>query len=185
MPALRSPPLSGQPPHSRCSKQCSAPLPVRVVRADALRMDWAELLGPEPGWVLVANLPYNIATPLVATVLDQVPGVDRLVIMVQREVADRLVALPGHREYGAVSVKVAYWAEATLVGNVPPTVFVPRPKVDSALVSIRRRALPAVDPDKVEPELLFQPGAGRVRQAAQDAAPLPGRPRPVGRVRGG
>jgi 16S rRNA (adenine1518-N6/adenine1519-N6)-dimethyltransferase len=81
--------------------------PVQVVRGDALRMDWAALLGPEPGWVLVANLPYNIATPLIATVLDEVPVVERLVIMVQREVAERLVAHPGHRDYGAVSVKVA------------------------------------------------------------------------------
>ncbi len=65
-------------------------------------------------------------------------------IMVQKEeVADQLVALPGHREYGAVSVKVAYWAEASVVAHAPPTVFVPRPKVESALVSIRRRPTPA------------------------------------------
>ena len=131
-------------------------LPVRVVQGDALRLDWADLLGPDPGWVLVANLPYNIATPLVAALLDDVPVVERMVIMVQREVGERLVALPGHREYGAVSVKVAYWAEASVVGHVPPTVFVPRPKVESALVSIRRRPAPAVDPARVDPELLFR-----------------------------
>ena len=131
-------------------------LPVQVVQGDALRLDWADLLGPDPGWVVVANLPYNIATPLIATLLDDVPVVERLVIMVQREVADRLVALPGHREYGAVSVKVAYWAEASVVAHVPPTVFVPRPKVESALVSIRRRPVPAVDPSRVDPELLFR-----------------------------
>jgi 16S rRNA (adenine1518-N6/adenine1519-N6)-dimethyltransferase len=131
-------------------------LPVRVVQGDALRMNWADLLGPEAGWVLVANLPYNIATPVIATLLDEVPVVDRLVIMVQSEVAERLVARPGHREYGAVSVKVAYWAEANVVARVPPTVFVPRPKVESALVSIRRRPAPAVDPARVDPELLFR-----------------------------
>jgi 16S rRNA (adenine1518-N6/adenine1519-N6)-dimethyltransferase len=130
--------------------------PVRVVQGDALHMDWGELLGPRPGWVLVANLPYNIATPLVAGILDEVPVVSRLVIMVQREVGERLVAWPGHRDYGAVSVKVAYWADASLVGQVPATVFVPRPKVESVLVSIRRRATPAVDVEQATPEVLFR-----------------------------
>jgi 16S rRNA (adenine1518-N6/adenine1519-N6)-dimethyltransferase len=130
--------------------------PVRVVRGDALRIDWADLLGSDPGWLLVANLPYNIATPLIATILDEVPAVARLVIMVQREVAERLAAHPGHRDYGAVSVKVAYWAEAEVVAHVPPTVFIPRPKVESSLVSIRRRDAPAVDPDRVSTELLFR-----------------------------
>jgi 16S rRNA (adenine1518-N6/adenine1519-N6)-dimethyltransferase len=132
------------------------PAPVRVVQGDALRMDWEELLGSEPGWVLVANLPYNIATPLIADLLDRVPAVVRMMIMVQREVGERLVAFPGHHDYGAVSVKVAYWAEASLAGEVPQTVFVPRPKVDSVLVSIRRRATPAVDPAKVQAEVLFR-----------------------------
>ncbi len=129
---------------------------VRVVHGDALKTDWAELLGPEPGWVMVANLPYNIATPLVADLLDGVPAIDRMVVMVQREVGERLAASPGHPDYGAVSVKVAYWAEASVVGRVPATVFVPRPKVESALVSIRRRPVPAVPPDQVPTELLFR-----------------------------
>ena len=128
---------------------------VRLVHGDALKIDWAELLGPEPGWVLVANLPYNIATPLVADLLDGVPTIDRMVIMVQREVGERLAAKPGDAGYGAVSVKVAYWAEASVVGRVPASVFMPRPKVESALVSIRRRLAPAVDPADVKPEELF------------------------------
>jgi 16S rRNA (adenine1518-N6/adenine1519-N6)-dimethyltransferase len=129
---------------------------VRLLQGDAMKMDWAEVLGPEPGWVLVANLPYNIATPLIADLLDGVPTIDRMVIMVQREVGARLAALPGHPEFGAVSVKVAYWAEASVVGLVPPTVFVPRPKVESALVSIRRRSVPAVDPGLVDAEAMFR-----------------------------
>jgi len=129
---------------------------IRLVQGDAMKMDWAGLIGTEPGWVMVANLPYNIATPLVADLLDGVPAIDRMVIMVQREVAARLAALPGHAEYGAVSVKVAYWAEASVGGLVPSTVFVPRPKVESALVSIRRRAVPAVDPDKVDADAMFR-----------------------------
>jgi 16S rRNA (adenine1518-N6/adenine1519-N6)-dimethyltransferase len=129
---------------------------VRVVQGDALRMDWAEVLGSVPGWVLVANLPYNIATPLIADLLDGVPAIERMVIMVQREVAARLAAFPGQTEYGAVSVKVAYWAEASVVGRVPATVFVPRPKVESALLSIRRRPVPAVDPSVVDADALFR-----------------------------
>jgi 16S rRNA (adenine1518-N6/adenine1519-N6)-dimethyltransferase len=130
--------------------------PVRLVQGDAMKIDWADLLGPDPGWVLVANLPYNIATPLVADLLDEVPAVTRMVVMVQQEVGQRLVAGPGHADYGAVSVKVAYWAEAALLGHVPPTVFVPHPKVESALVSIRRRPAPAVDPEKAPADVLFR-----------------------------
>jgi 16S rRNA (adenine1518-N6/adenine1519-N6)-dimethyltransferase len=103
----------------------------------------------------VANLPYNIATPLVADLLDEVPAIERMLVMVQQEVAQRLVAGPGSKAYGAVSVKVAYWAEALLVGTVPSSVFVPRPRVGSALVSLKRRKTPAVDPAVVPPAELF------------------------------
>ena len=117
---------------------------VRVVEGDASRLAWDELLGDDR-WVLVANLPYNVATPLVLDLLDGVPAIERMLVMVQREVADRLAARAGDDAYGAVSVKVAYWAEAKVVGRVPPTVFVPQPRVESALVAIRRRPGPAVD----------------------------------------
>jgi 16S rRNA (adenine1518-N6/adenine1519-N6)-dimethyltransferase len=129
---------------------------VRLVHGDAMSLDWPQVLGPDPGWVLVANLPYNIATPLVADLLDGVPAIERMMIMVQREVGERLVAHPGSPQYGAVSVKVAYWAEAAVVGSVPPTVFLPRPKVESALVSIRRRPGPALDPATVDTDTLFK-----------------------------
>jgi 16S rRNA (adenine1518-N6/adenine1519-N6)-dimethyltransferase len=129
---------------------------VQLVMGDALRLDWSELLGPEPGWVLVANLPYNIATPLVANLLDNVAVIERMVVMVQREVGERMAAAPGDSEYGAVSVKVAYWAEASIAGRVPAAVFTPRPKVESALVIIRRRPVPAVDPQEVPAEKLFE-----------------------------
>jgi len=117
---------------------------VTVVEADALALDWEVLLGVSPAWRLVANLPYNVATPLVVRVLEEAPRVRTMLVMVQREVGDRLAALPGSRTYGAVSVKVAYWATAAVVGIVPPTVFVPRPAIESALVRIDRRELPAV-----------------------------------------
>jgi 16S rRNA (adenine1518-N6/adenine1519-N6)-dimethyltransferase len=131
----------------------TVPADVDVVHADARQLAWDSVLGGEPA-VLVANLPYNIATPLVADLLDDVPLITRMVVMVQHEVAERLCAWPRTRAYGAVSVKVAYWAEARIVGKVPRSVFLPRPNVDSALVEIVRRPSPAV-PDAVPREVLF------------------------------
>jgi 16S rRNA (adenine1518-N6/adenine1519-N6)-dimethyltransferase len=94
--------------------------------------------------VLVANLPYNIATPLVADLLAQVGAIGRMLVMVQREVGERLAAAPGSRTYGAVSVRVAYFAEARVVARVAADVFLPRPNVESVLIEIVRRPLPAV-----------------------------------------
>lgn len=130
------------------------PAGATVVAGDALRLDWHELLGDE-SWALVANLPYNVATPLVADLLDGVPAIKSMLVMVQREVGERLAAGAGEEAYGAVSVKVAYWATAKVVGKVGPTVFLPQPKVDSALVAIVRREAPAVDPASVGPKRLF------------------------------
>ena len=83
---------------------------VTVVERDAMTLDWPALLGAADRWVLVANLPYNVATPLVCDLLDGVPAIERMLVMVQREVGERLVAAPRSAAYGAVSVKVAYWA---------------------------------------------------------------------------
>ena len=125
---------------------------LRIVHADAMGVDWESLLGAGP-WTLVSNLPYNVAVPLVCDLLDDVPAIVRLVVMVQLEVADRLVASPGDDAYGLPSVKVAYHAEARKVGRVPPSVFLPRPRVDSALVDVVRRPEPLVAAD---PEVLFR-----------------------------
>ncbi len=132
--------------------------PVEVVTADALTLDWVSLLGEQPAsgsWSLVANLPYNVAVPLVVQVLEQAPMIESMTVMVQREVGERLVARPGDEGYGAVSVKVDYWATGKVLGRVPPSVFVPRPKVDSVLVRLDRRARPAVDPAVVGYGRLF------------------------------
>jgi 16S rRNA (adenine1518-N6/adenine1519-N6)-dimethyltransferase len=107
---------------------------------DALRLDLAAL-EPAPT-KLVANLPYNIATPLVVESLDGLPGVELWCVMVQREVADRFFAQPATKAYGAVSVLVQLAAERTGFHPVSRSVFRPRPNVDSALVAFRRRALP-------------------------------------------
>ena len=108
---------------------------------DALALDLGAL-DPAPT-KLVANLPYNIATPLVAESLDGLPAVELWCVMVQREVADRFFADPGTKAYGSVSVLVQLAAERTGFHPVSRNVFRPRPKVDSALVAFRRRALPA------------------------------------------
>ena len=121
---------------------------VTVVEADAMRLDWSAVLAEHPdGWVLVANLPYNVATPLICDLLDTVPAIDRMIVMVQREAAERFAAPPRTAAYGAVSVKAAYWGTARIVGYVPASVFVPRPNVESALVEITRREPPPTDPD--------------------------------------
>ncbi|MDQ2650329.1 MAG: 16S rRNA (adenine(1518)-N(6)/adenine(1519)-N(6))-dimethyltransferase RsmA [Actinomycetota bacterium] len=118
-----------------------------VVHADAMTLDWAGLLGDEE-WVLVANLPYNIATPLVLDLLAGVPQIARMLVMVQLEVGERLAAGPGHRAHGIPSVKLQWWATAKVVGKVAPSVFVPAPRVESGLVEIVRHASPVGD----EPE---------------------------------
>jgi 16S rRNA (adenine1518-N6/adenine1519-N6)-dimethyltransferase len=125
---------------------------VTVVHADVMACDWQHVLAAVPRWHLVANLPYNIATPLLCDLLDDVPAVSRMVVMVQKEVGQRLAASPRTAAYGAVSVKVAHWATARIVATVPPTVFIPRPNVDSVLVEITRRPEPA---STAPPSVLF------------------------------
>jgi 16S rRNA (adenine1518-N6/adenine1519-N6)-dimethyltransferase len=110
---------------------------VDVVFGDALRLEL-----PQEATKLVANLPYNVATPLVVESLDGLPTVRLWCVMVQREVADRFFAEPGTKEYGAVSVLVQLAAERTGFHRVSRTVFRPQPNVDSALVAFRRTELP-------------------------------------------
>jgi 16S rRNA (adenine1518-N6/adenine1519-N6)-dimethyltransferase len=110
---------------------------VDVVFGDALRLDL-----PQDATKLVANLPYNVATPLVVESLNGLPNIRLWCVMVQREVAERLFAEPGTKEYGAVSVLVQLTTERTGFHPVSRTVFRPQPNVDSALVSFRRTQLP-------------------------------------------
>jgi 16S rRNA (adenine1518-N6/adenine1519-N6)-dimethyltransferase len=117
---------------------------VDVQVADALTIDWRTVLAGQREWSCVSNLPYNVAVPVVVRLLEEARAVTRIVAMVQREVGERLAAGPGDPEYGAVSVKIRYHAEVSLLGMVPPAVFVPRPKVDSALVGMERRVAPPV-----------------------------------------
>ncbi|HEX2699604.1 MAG TPA: 16S rRNA (adenine(1518)-N(6)/adenine(1519)-N(6))-dimethyltransferase RsmA [Acidimicrobiales bacterium] len=146
------------------------PVGVRVVEADALRLDWSQVLsGDAASWVLVANLPYNVATPLVLTLLETAPMIARMLVMVQREAGERLAAAAGDDAYGAVSVKVAYRARAVVVGRVPPTVFVPQPKVESVLVSLERLAAPAVAADAGRLFALVEAGFAHRRKMLRGA----------------
>jgi 16S rRNA (adenine1518-N6/adenine1519-N6)-dimethyltransferase len=114
------------------------PANVELVFGDALRVAL-----PQDATKLVANLPYNVATPLVVESLDGLPNIRLWCVMVQREVADRFFAEPGTKDYGAVSVLVQLAAERTGFHAVSRAVFRPPPNVDSALVAFRRRDLPA------------------------------------------
>jgi 16S rRNA (adenine1518-N6/adenine1519-N6)-dimethyltransferase len=107
-----------------------------VITADALRIRAADL--PRPPTALVANLPYNVAVPVLLHLLAACPGIARVLVMVQAEVADRLVAGPGSRTYGAPSVKLAWYGAARRAGSVSRSIFWPVPGVDSALVALDR-----------------------------------------------
>jgi 16S rRNA (adenine1518-N6/adenine1519-N6)-dimethyltransferase len=111
-----------------------------VVAGDALKVAASGL--PAPPSVLVANLPYNVAVPVLLHLLAALPTLRRGLVMVQAEVADRMCAGPGSRVYGAPSVKLAWYAAARSAGPVPRTVFWPVPNVDSRLVAFTRRDPP-------------------------------------------
>jgi 16S rRNA (adenine1518-N6/adenine1519-N6)-dimethyltransferase len=112
-----------------------------VSHADALRLTGPELAGAT---ALVANLPYNVAVPVVLHLLTTVPTLRHGLVMVQKEVADRLTAGPGSKVYGAPSAKLAWFATARQAGKVPPSVFWPVPNVDSGLVAFTARQPPAM-----------------------------------------
>ncbi|MGW3568220.1 16S rRNA (adenine(1518)-N(6)/adenine(1519)-N(6))-dimethyltransferase RsmA [Streptomyces sp. NPDC000941] len=110
-----------------------------LVHSDALHI--TELPGPAPT-ALVANLPYNVAVPVLLHMLDRFPTIERTLVMVQAEVADRLAAAPGSKVYGVPSVKAAWYAEVKRAGAIGRNVFWPAPNVDSGLVSLVRRSAP-------------------------------------------
>jgi len=116
---------------------------VTVVEADALRL---RHLDPPTPTALVANLPYNVAVPVLLTLLAGFPSLQRILVMVQLEVADRLAARPGSKVYGAPSVKASWYADVRRVGVVGRNVFWPAPRVDSGLVAMTRRPLPMPPP---------------------------------------
>lgn len=158
---------------------------VVIVREDALRVDYDKLLATAPAGgraKLVANLPYNIATPIISHVLENVTSIEMMVVMVQKEVGRRLLALPGTKDYGFFTLKTHFFADAEQVAVVPRTVFLPPPKVDSMIVRLTRRPPAAVVSEPAEffdflrvcfserRKSLGAILAGRVREVYGDAA---------------
>ena len=120
-----------------------------VVAADAMDVARADLPGPDPT-ALVANLPYNVAVPVLLHLLEVLPSLRRVLVMVQAEVADRLAAGPGSKVYGVPSVKARWYGDVRRAGSVGRTVFWPAPNVDSGLVALTRREPPATSASRAE-----------------------------------
>ena len=124
---------------------------LNVVQGDILKTDIAALMGGAP-FKVAANLPYYITTPILLSLLEQKLPITRIVTMVQKEVAERMTAPPGGRDYGALSVAVQYYTEPEIVLDVPPNCFLPAPEVDSAVIVCAVRQTPVVT---VKDEKLF------------------------------
>ena len=147
------------------------------VTADRLALHDPEVAAPADPTALVANLPYNVAVPVMLHLLAEVPTLRRVLVMVQAEVADRLVAGPGSKTYGSPSAKLAWYGTARRAGSISRTVFWPVPGVDSALVAFERREHPRTD----DRSAVFAVIDAAFAPAPQDAAVRVGR---LGRVGG-
>ena len=130
---------------------------VEVMNADILKVDIAKLADERNGGKpikVVANLPYYITTPIIMGLFESHVPIDSITIMVQKEVADRMQEGPGSKEYGALALAVQYYAKPEIVVNVPPSCFMPQPKVGSAVIRLTRHENPPVDVDNEK--LMFQ-----------------------------
>jgi 16S rRNA (adenine1518-N6/adenine1519-N6)-dimethyltransferase len=141
---------------------------VTVLTADALAVGEKEIGAPPPT-VLAANLPYNVAVPVVLHLLAALPSLARGVVMVQAEVADRMCAGPGSRVYGVPSAKLAWYADARLAGTVPRSVFWPVPNVDSKLVAFTRRDPPPTTASREEVFAVIDAAFGQRRKTLRAA----------------
>jgi 16S rRNA (adenine1518-N6/adenine1519-N6)-dimethyltransferase len=139
---------------------------VDVVAADALAVGEAEVGRPT---VLAANLPYNVAVPVLLNLLAALPSLERGIVMVQAEVADRMCAGPGGRVYGAPSAKLAWYASARLAGTVPRSVFWPVPNVDSKLVAFTRHDPPSTSASRAEVFAVVDAAFGQRRKTLRAA----------------
>ena len=125
---------------------------VEIIPGDVLKVDLGEITQHEP-FTVAANLPYYITTPIIFALLEQQLPLKRLVVMVQKEVAERMTAGPGTKDYGPLSLALQYYSEPRLALSVPARDFMPAPKVDSMVVVCEKREHPPVDAD---PKLFFQ-----------------------------
>ena len=157
--------LAAQLPHTVAARLPDRAEALTVINADALRVTAL----PELPTAVVANLPYNVAVPVLLHLLATFDSWQRGLVMVQAEVADRLAAKPGSKTYGVPSVKVAWYASATRVGTVPPTVFWPVPNVESGLVAIERRAQPETRATRAQVFAVVDAAFGQRRKMLRSA----------------
>lgn len=127
---------------------------VKLICADALKLDLNSLKDLPPPNKMVSNLPYSIAAPLLGRYLENYPQIKSYLVMVQKEIAARMAARPGEKDYGRLTLRVQYHSKVKIVSNVSRKVFVPQPNVDSSIVLLERRLRPVVE--VVDTALLFQ-----------------------------
>ena len=118
---------------------------VQIVKADVLKIELASLFSPNTRPKVIANLPYGITTPILWKLLEHTSQLDFCLLMMQREVAERIVASPGGKDYGALTIGVSYYADTSLIVTLSPENFYPPPKVDSALLKLSMRDKPRVE----------------------------------------
>jgi 16S rRNA (adenine1518-N6/adenine1519-N6)-dimethyltransferase len=162
------PVLAAELPKTIAQRAPDAADRVTVLTADALALGEKDVGAPAPT-VLAANLPYNVAVPVVLRLLAALPSVERGVVMVQAEVADRMCAGPGSRVYGVPSAKLAWYADARLAGTVPRSVFWPVPNVDSKLVTFTRRDPPTTTASREEVFAVIDAAFGQRRKTLRAA----------------
>jgi 16S rRNA (adenine1518-N6/adenine1519-N6)-dimethyltransferase len=124
----------------------------QLVHKDALKVDYNELIGEEKSVKIVANLPYYVTTPIIANLLNGKYNINSIIIMIQKEVAERIDAEPSTKDYGAFSLLVQYYCDTKIIRRVPPSSFIPAPKVDSIVIRLDRLEKPRV---QVDDEKLF------------------------------
>jgi 16S rRNA (adenine1518-N6/adenine1519-N6)-dimethyltransferase len=144
---------------------------VAIHQGDILRCDLYALLAPYEGMRLkvVANLPYYVTTPVVMHLLENGPLFASFTVMVQREVAERMAASPGAKDYGALSLAVRYYADAHIAAYVPPNCFMPRPNVDSAVAHLQVLPAPRCDTDKTRLFAIIRAAFGQRRKTLVNA----------------
>ncbi|QAT38890.1 16S rRNA (adenine(1518)-N(6)/adenine(1519)-N(6))-dimethyltransferase RsmA [Clostridium sp. JN-9] len=121
-----------------------------IIHKDALKIDYNEIIGEEKSVKLVANLPYYVTTPIIAKLLNDHYNFKSLTIMIQKEVAERIVSKPDCKEYGAISILVQYYCDTEIIRKVSHASFVPEPKVDSMVIRLDRLTEPRTKLDNVE-----------------------------------
>lgn len=125
---------------------------LQLIHKDALKVDFNEIIGEEKSVKVVANLPYYVTTPIIAKLLTENYKFNSLTIMIQKEVAERIAAMPDTKEYGALSILVQYYCDTEIIRKVSPSSFIPQPKVESIVIKLDRLSEPRV---KVQDQKLY------------------------------